>query len=173
MKNILFQCLCTYIRVSGLPSNPPTLKWDNPVIFFFFPAQVRKLQKTSRLDTTPLLTSKGELIRIILTPSSESPTHNICEKYLHKVVVHHFSSQVPDLLALCRSVLSTRTALSAAQSSTHQPSASENRRAQWIEYDFDVAIPATICKTCLCANYFLIDCFTNLSQYKTGLATKL
>ncbi|XP_041830702.1 uncharacterized protein LOC121632943 [Melanotaenia boesemani] len=59
-------------------------------------------------------------------------------------------------------------------SSLHQPPASGNIRAHWIDFIFDGNVPAKISKRLyVCAGHFPSDSFTNLGQFKLGLAKKL
>ena len=58
--------------------------------------------------------------------------------------------------------------------SVHNVPASEDTRAKWIEFIFNGNVPERIVKSLLvCASHFELDCFTNLGQYNSGLATRL
>nr|XP_040044626.1 zinc finger MYM-type protein 4 isoform X1 [Gasterosteus aculeatus aculeatus] len=58
--------------------------------------------------------------------------------------------------------------------SVHNVPASKDTRAKWIEFIFEGSAPERIGKSLLvCANHFELDCFTNLGQYNSGLATRL
>ena len=58
--------------------------------------------------------------------------------------------------------------------SVHNVPASEETRVKWIEFIFNGNVPERIGKSLLvCASHFELDCFTNLGQYNSGLATRL
>ncbi|XP_066529736.1 uncharacterized protein [Hoplias malabaricus] len=58
--------------------------------------------------------------------------------------------------------------------SVHRLPASESTRAEWMKFIFKGTIPDKLSKNLyVCTNHFVSDCFTNLGQYNTGLATKL
>lgn len=58
--------------------------------------------------------------------------------------------------------------------SLHRPPASEDRRAEWLNFIFNGRVPATVSKHLyVCANHFLSDYFTNIGLYREGLAEKL
>ncbi|XP_061572450.1 uncharacterized protein LOC133427401 isoform X2 [Cololabis saira] len=58
--------------------------------------------------------------------------------------------------------------------SLHRAPASEDVRAQWVDFIFEGNVPATVSKKLfVCASHFSLDSFTNLGQFNAGLATRL
>ncbi|XP_061622218.1 uncharacterized protein LOC133474470 isoform X1 [Phyllopteryx taeniolatus] len=58
--------------------------------------------------------------------------------------------------------------------SLHRLPAREDIRAKWIHFIYNGNIPASVSKNLVvCANHFASDCFSNLGQYKAGLAMRL
>ncbi|XP_019722972.1 uncharacterized protein LOC109514372 isoform X2 [Hippocampus comes] len=58
--------------------------------------------------------------------------------------------------------------------SLHRLPAREDIRAKWIHFIYNGNIPSSVSKNLVvCANHFASDCFSNLGQYKAGLAMRL
>ncbi|XP_051919950.1 uncharacterized protein LOC127599766 [Hippocampus zosterae] len=116
------------------------------------------------------------LINTTLTPSFS--THDLAATW---VKIHNFPSQVSARLH-DTAIMSKSKAKQTCHvvgcldghTSLHRLPAREDIRTKWIHFIYNGNIPSSVSKNLVvCANHFASVCFSNLGQYKAGLAMRL